>query len=231
MGALRALRDYLDIIGLFFFLKIVKRIDRAESTTGYSDLQSLYLAARDGRGEGDIAELGSYKGKSSIALALGSRAGKRRTVYCVDPHSEGTREIFLKNLRGAGCLDRIEPVVAASQDAAAGFRRQLRLIFIDGNHEYDFVRRDIELWKGHVCDGGIIAFHDFTFPGVRRAIAELLPPGEYTPEISAGCTLFVSKGKRQNKRLFEKIARFNRLKNALFLLKGKKLPESECAKP
>ncbi|MGE5307585.1 MAG: class I SAM-dependent methyltransferase, partial [Deltaproteobacteria bacterium] len=170
MSRVRKANDLWDIIGTFVYLKSIKRIDRAQSTTGYSDLQSLYRAARDGKGEGVIVELGSYKGKSSIALALGSQAGRRDKVYCVDPHRDGTRETFLKNVRAAGVEHLVVPVVAVSADAAGGFPHPIRLIFIDGDHGYEGVKSDIELWKGKVVDGGILAFHDYTFPGVKKAV-------------------------------------------------------------
>src|SRR5256884_4232168 len=34
------------------------------------------------------------------------------------------------------------------------------LLFIDGDHEYEAVRRDFEDWSPHLREGGIIIFHD-----------------------------------------------------------------------
>jgi cephalosporin hydroxylase len=44
------------------------------------------------------------------------------------------------------------------EDRLAG--RKVDLLFIDGDHSYDGVRRDYELWKGLVRAGGYIVFHD-----------------------------------------------------------------------
>lgn len=42
--------------------------------------------------------------------------------------------------------------------------RSLDLLFIDGDHSYDGVRRDFESYQSLVRPGGIIAFHDITPP-------------------------------------------------------------------
>ncbi|MES2199322.1 MAG: class I SAM-dependent methyltransferase [Chlamydiota bacterium] len=52
-------------------------------------------------------------------------------------------------------------------------------MFIDGNHDYDFVKEDIKLWLPKVRAGGILAGHDYDpegkeFSGVKRAVDELL---------------------------------------------------------
>jgi len=53
----------------------------------------------------------------------------------------------------------------------------VRMAFLDGNHNFDEVCRDIRAWYPRVMQGGIMAGHDFTpnFPGVEEAVHELLP--------------------------------------------------------
>lgn len=56
----------------------------------------------------------------------------------------------------------------------------LDLVFIDADHSYEAVKRDIELWLPKVKPGGILAGHDFDntekygdrFKGVDRAVKE-----------------------------------------------------------
>ena len=44
---------------------------------------------------GVIVEIGSWKGKSTIYLAHGSKNGKKNKVYAIDPH-EGLTEVYSK---------------------------------------------------------------------------------------------------------------------------------------
>lgn len=43
-------------------------------------------------------------------------------------------------------------------------------VFIDANHDYEYVREDILQWRRVVRPNGIIAGHDWSFPDVRRAV-------------------------------------------------------------
>lgn len=46
-------------------------------------------------------------------------------------------------------------------------------VYIDGDHSYEGVKQDIELWGSKVAWGGIVSGHDFNhpnFPGVKRAV-------------------------------------------------------------
>ena len=48
-------------------------------------------------------------------------------------------------------------------------QRRLDFLFIDGDHTYDGVRRDFEMYSSLVADGGIIAFHDIN-PGPEEEV-------------------------------------------------------------
>jgi precorrin-6B methylase 2 len=222
MRLLSFLKSFWDICFTFIFLKILKRIDIAESNTAYSDLQALFLAARDSRGNGSIVEIGAYKGKSTIALASGSKMARREKVFSIDPHSGGTLEIFRKNIAKSGLSGQVITLVADSRAGREKFEGLIRLIFIDGLHDYDSVKADIELWKDRVIDGGILAFHDYNYSTVHQAVKELTDSPGYFIEAEVGCTVFVSKGKRINRELFQTIRVYNGLKQAIFAGKVKK---------
>jgi len=61
-----------------------------------------------------------------------------------------------------------------SVDAASKVRdHSLDMVFIDGDHSFEGVARDIEAWKPKVKYGGWIGGHDYgdpAFPGVRQAV-------------------------------------------------------------
>lgn len=208
--------SFIDLCAVFLYLKLYKRIDRVKSNTAYSDLQFLFLAARDGWGQGCIVEIGAYHGKSAIAMALGAKQAKREKVTSIDHHRDGTRAIFFSNLAKLGVSDYVEPGVCTSEEARRGFHKKIRLLFIDAGHDYLSVENDVSLWQDLVIDGGIIAFHDYTREGVARAIRELTAPErEFSVKGATGCTMFVQKGLLANEGLYKKIRFFNRMKRIL----------------
>lgn len=133
-----------------------------------SDAQgcALFTAAAATTGTGLIVEIGSWKGRSTVWLAAGARTIGAR-VYAIDPHVDSredpdaaTFETFCANLARAGIADVVEPLVMTSSQAARVLEGPIELLFIDGDHSYDAVRRDAELWLPKLADGGIVMFHD-----------------------------------------------------------------------
>ena len=213
----KTVKRLLDIIFVFVFLQIYKSLSRIESMICYSDLQFLFLAARDGCGEGAIVEIGSYMGASTAALALGSKLLGREKVFSIDPHCWGTEKVFLENLARVGVTDHVIPLIKSSEEAAETFDSKIRLLFIDGKHDYESVKKDISLWKDRVIEGGIISMHDYELPDVARAIDELIRNnGGFIIEGAVGCSLLISKIKQRNRELFDGIRIFNKTKRLLF---------------
>lgn len=159
------------------------------------DLALLYLLARDVSGEEAILEIGSYRGLSTTALALG--VGDRAaggTVHAVDPHTgdrqdleqsgvaiKPSEEQFRANLADAGVDRYVTPHVMTSDTLASSWPGSpLRVLFIDGWHSYDAVRRDIENWAPLVTEAGVVLIDDYrNYDEVRQAVddmANTLPP-------------------------------------------------------
>ena len=85
---------------------------------------------------------------------------------------------------------RLTYIVGNSQTAEAVERvkqavgsHELDLLFIDGDHAYEGVKRDFELYSPLVRRGGIVAFHDIV-PDYRTAL------GVSTPSITEGVPRF-----------------------------------------
>ena len=57
-----------------------------------------------------------------------------------------------------------------------GRHAKFRMVFIDGDHTYQGVKKDIEALSGAIVPGGYICFHDYcsSFPGVIKAVDELI---------------------------------------------------------
>lgn len=144
----------------------------------------LYNAAKNCLGKGVIVEIGSWKGKSTVYLAKGSEAGNNVKVYAIDPH-QGSRDhqdnkisntfgIFKQNLEKANVDNIVKPIVKTSQEASKGWQLPVELLWIDGNHSYEMVKLDFDLWSPHLVKGGIIAFHDAVSGGPKKVVCEFV---------------------------------------------------------
>lgn len=167
--------------------EISELTERVEGWLGRREGRYLHALARLGSERGAIVEIGSWKGKSTIWLAEGSRAGSGAMVYAVDPHVGGpdqeqlgirnakTEAEFRENLRRAGVDSLVVPVVRPSMDAVRDWSGPIGFLWIDGDHRYESVRDDFLFWEPHVVEGGIIAFHDtYSWEGVRRVVDEIV---------------------------------------------------------
>ena len=159
------------------------------------EAQYLYALAKDGPGHGVVVEIGSWKGKSTIMLAGGTKAAKREKVFAIDPHVGGpdqakyghtnvnTELEFRQNIARAGVSEYVTAIVKRSTDAVRNWNSAVRLLWIDGDHSYEAVRDDFVFWHPYVVDGGIIAFHDtFAWEGPKRVVEEFVfPSGQFLP--------------------------------------------------
>ena len=201
--------------------------DLTSKITGANTLKEqtlLYNLAKQTRG-GAIVEIGSWKGKSIVWLAQGSKDGSGAKVYAIDPfigaiknYENGVRKDipvsvlgdFKQALKIAKCEDIVEPIVMKSEEAIKGWNKPIGLIFIDGDHSYGAVKQDFELWSPFLVDGGIIAFHDVACDimtirnkvlllgekGVRRFAKEFLCRKDYKQFRTVSTILYATKGKR-----------------------------------
>jgi len=149
----------------------------------------LYGMAQNCINKGVIVEIGTWKGKSTIFLAKGSKAGNNIKVYTVDPHTGApehreqdpdvyTFKEFKSNIQIMDVDDIVIPIVKTSVEAAKHWDKPIALLFIDGDHDYEMVKQDFELWYPHVIKDGILAMHDTdletSVPGPVRACKEYM---------------------------------------------------------
>jgi predicted O-methyltransferase YrrM len=154
--------------------------------------RTLFEAARACPADGRIVEIGSYRGRSTIVLALGAPVGVE--IVAIDPHAgndRGPQELegyateadddhrrFLANLAGAGVADRVRHVREFSDRAVAMVAGDIDVLYVDGAHRFGPARADISLWGDRVRPGGTMLVHDsFSSIGVTAAILVELVPG------------------------------------------------------
>jgi predicted O-methyltransferase YrrM len=146
-----------------------------------AEVDCLFQLARFHQAPGVIVEIGSWKGKSTVALARALARGSHERIYAIDPHSvlpeeryfEDTKKEFLENLKHAGVDDRVVPMMMTSEEAAKGWNQPIRLLWIDGDHRYASAKLDFTLWEPFLVEGGILAMHDtIRKPGPKRVLWE-----------------------------------------------------------
>lgn len=120
-----------------------------------------------------VVEVGSWTGQSTSVLA-NIVAGYYGQVFAVDHWrgGEGTENyewskvydiytIFKRNMMLLGLWDTVHPLVMDSQTASQIFADgRLDLVFIDADHRYEFVKKDISYWLPKLREGGILCGHD-----------------------------------------------------------------------
>jgi predicted O-methyltransferase YrrM len=121
----------------------------------------------------NVLEIGSYKGRSTVAMAS---VAKR--LISVDHHrgddgtgpSDTLRE-FLANLGAYGVRDRVIPIVAAALDAAPFLApHAFDLAFVDAAHDAATTEACTRLALRCLKPGGTIAWHDWNYPAVREGV-------------------------------------------------------------
>lgn len=114
-------------------------------------------------------EIGSARGKAACHIGMALSENGRGRLYAIDPHSRtswndpnsvDTFPIMQKNLRDFGVQDWVEIVRSTSQEAARSWTRPIDILFIDGDHTYDGVKRDFELFLPHLRPNSYVLFHD-----------------------------------------------------------------------
>ena len=163
-----------------------------------------------------LVELGVFCGKSLVYLGQAAKAAnKRLKVVGVDTFRgspEFNGKVFFDNrpifechpgsiireamgmLHNAGLTYRDVQLMVSDSSAAAEFFADASVysVFIDADHSEAAVRCDIEAWAPKLVPGGWMGGDDIhIFPGVQRAVSDLLPQARIEPE---RCWWEVQKG-------------------------------------
>jgi predicted O-methyltransferase YrrM len=141
----------------------------------------LYELARKIKSPGAIVELGAFCGLSTVFLGLAAKETNEKVISIDTFESTGmaeslsTFEEYLCNLIKADVIENVLPLRGKFHDVVKHWLSPIKLLFIDGSHDYDSVKEDFLAWSPFVVEGGCIMIHDFnsTFPGVVQLIREI----------------------------------------------------------
>lgn len=163
----------------------------AEGWLTEGQARRLHAAAARPRPAGAVVEIGSFRGRSTVVLALA--AGE---VVAIDPHAGSDRgpqeieadaargdadhEAFTRNLEAAGVADRVRHVRKFSADAHGDVAGPVALLYVDGAHRFGPARADLRDWGARVGPGGTMLVHDaFSSIGVTLALLASCTSGDW----------------------------------------------------
>lgn len=172
--------------------------DHTESMITLNEGVLLYCLAKEIK-TGCIVEVGSYRGGSTVFLGRGSLDGAQVPVYAIDPHKNfigvlggvfgpKDRTAFYHAMLEHGCSEIVSLINLNSEYFAVKWEEPVALLWIDGDHRYESVKRDFELWMPHLEPGAIIVFDDATDPnlGPRTLINEITISNNFEEIMSVG---------------------------------------------
>jgi predicted O-methyltransferase YrrM len=126
-----------------------------------------------------ICEIGTWKGKSSYIFASALEK-KNGFLYSIDPFNgdgdSASRDSYQKEIskldvsllrnfevtmKKYNLWNKVKVLPLLSVDARPKFNeKKIDFLFIDGNHDYEAVKKDYLLWSDLIPSGGMIALHD-----------------------------------------------------------------------
>lgn len=154
-------------------------------------------------------QIGSYAGESTVMFI---ESNSFRRLYTVDPWEEnydpndisGDSDILLAEKVFDAKFKYnpiIEKIKAKSTDVADRFEDEsIDFIYIDGNHQYEMVKQDLENYVPKIKKGGIIAGHDYGghkhTEGTKQAINEFF--GKEPEKVYEDCSWVYIKEQIEN---------------------------------
>ncbi|MEK6828653.1 MAG: class I SAM-dependent methyltransferase [Nanoarchaeota archaeon] len=137
------------------------------------EAKALYDCASRVPEKGVIVEIGTLGGGSAYILWQGKQRGVE--IYTIDDYIKEGIDLkkTLANLYFWGFRNQIHVIKGDSVEIGLQWKKPIDLLFIDGGHDYEQVKKDIQAWAPHVKDEGIVCFHDYkSWDGVTKAVDE-----------------------------------------------------------
>lgn len=172
--------------------------DKTQGMTSFEEASLLYQLAKETK-SGCIVEVGSYRGRSTVALGRGSFDGSKAPVFAIEPHEvfhgvlggqfgPEDRKAFYQAMLDTASYQIVRLINLSSEVVAPGWSRPIGLLWIDGDHSYEGVKRDFESWAPHLTENAIVAFDDSLDPsiGPSQLVAELLAANSFRKLTQAG---------------------------------------------
>jgi hypothetical protein len=154
------------------------------------ELAFLYAAALTMPSGARCVEIGSWKGRSTVAICEGLRTVDGASLCAVDTfHGDARNDRMHARFRDELAADEVYRSFrehtadyefltverTTSREASHGFENEsLDWVFIDAEHTFDHVLDDVRHWLPKVKLGGLISGHDYGHASVRFAVHSCL---------------------------------------------------------
>lgn len=180
---LLAHEGYMRIDGFDEAMGMIRTLSRtAEERQDYPNIHE-HLAELEKAAKGVVLELGSREGASTAALLSGVEA-RGGQVWSVDIDPSCAKAWEGHPLWSFVCCDSCDVEKMKSK----GLPEQIDVLFIDSDHTYERVKKELETWAPRVRPGGMILMHDTeSFPEVKRAAKEFLSSKNFYSEFRTNC--------------------------------------------
>jgi len=145
-GRTRAVNEYTWEAVFARMVNIVRKIDRP-SIRNLEDKKDMIGA-----------EIGVFRGQNAFNIFANLSI---EHMYLIDPYinDDETKNDSIKLLHNF--MRKITWIYEPSDKAYEKIDRLLDFVYIDGDHKYDAVMKDLELYYPKVKSGGLVAGHDF----------------------------------------------------------------------
>ena len=153
--------------------------------SGWFDYSSIYRRMVElAPPQAHFVEIGTYMGCSAAFLAVEIiNSGKDIKLSCVDSETR-----YKENLECV--MHMIDVITIGSPAAAAGFADEsVDFIWIDGDHDEQAFRDDVQHWLPKLRQDGYLGGHDYdhpAHPGIREVCRLLLPGHAVIPADEPG---------------------------------------------
>ena len=157
------LRSILKPLGLNLIQYNIRSFDRFLKSTKKRNLVGIEIGVHDGWHALDLMEnlpiaklylIDPYREYKEYDESVGN---PRKTQKALNERMEVAKRITKKYGK------RVEFICKFSDDAAEHFKdNSIDFVYIDGNHQYEFVKKDIEAYYHKVKKGGVIGGDDYT---------------------------------------------------------------------
>lgn len=164
---------------------------------GWFNFEYIYDEAIEKANKGSVfVEIGCWKGRSTAYMAQKIKeSGKDIMFFAIDTFEgapdnyqqnkllKGMKQslysTFIENMINCDLTDYVFPIKMDSIEAAVLFEhKSVDFVFIDGDHNYKFIKGDLEVWHKKIKKDGVLAGHDYLWKSnektldVKRAVHE-----------------------------------------------------------